>query len=53
MKSSKKEKNGYDLGLFIVHDIVQEHGGTIDVDSRMGHGATFTVIPPAKETETK
>lgn len=38
---------GTGLGLSIVAAIVSEHGGTIDVDSREGEGATFRVAMPA------
>jgi signal transduction histidine kinase len=37
---------GTGLGLYIVHQLVQAHGGTIHVSSRPGHGATFTVGLP-------
>jgi PAS domain S-box-containing protein len=37
---------GLGLGLFVSQNIVQEHGGRIEVDSAVGHGATFTVHLP-------
>jgi signal transduction histidine kinase len=37
---------GSGLGLAIVRTIVTEHGGTVDVRSRLGEGATFTVTLP-------
>jgi signal transduction histidine kinase len=40
--------DGLGLGLFISHNIVAEHGGTIDVHSRLGEGTTFTVWLPAE-----
>ncbi|MHB1390506.1 MAG: ATP-binding protein [Thermoleophilia bacterium] len=40
---------GYGLGLFIVHNVVEEHGGTIEVESDPGRGTTFIVQLPAKE----
>jgi signal transduction histidine kinase len=40
--------SGTGLGLFIAHQNVQDHGGTIEVDSRVREGTTFTVTLPAK-----
>jgi signal transduction histidine kinase len=48
--SSKKHKKGYGLGLFIVHNIVEEHGGSITVDSQPGRGTTFLIKLPLKES---
>ena len=41
--SSKDVGKGSGLGLFIVHDIIESHGGTIIVDSRVGEGTTFII----------
>jgi signal transduction histidine kinase len=38
---------GTGLGLAVADRIVKEHGGRIDVASRIGEGATFTVRLPA------
>ncbi|MEZ5320396.1 MAG: ATP-binding protein [Vicinamibacterales bacterium] len=38
---------GSGLGLSLVHWIVTQHRGTITVESRPGHGTTFTVRLPA------
>lgn len=46
--SGKKNKTGYGLGLFIVHNIVEEHEGTISVVSEPGHGTMFTITLPPK-----
>jgi predicted ATPase/signal transduction histidine kinase len=37
---------GLGLGLYLARSIVESHGGTIRVESRVGHGTTFTVRLP-------
>jgi two-component system, NtrC family, sensor histidine kinase AtoS len=37
---------GLGLGLYLTHNIVEEHGGRIEVESELGQGATFTVWLP-------
>jgi signal transduction histidine kinase len=44
--ASGAAKPGTGLGLFIARSIVEAHGGTIDVASASGHGATFVVELP-------
>jgi two-component system, NtrC family, sensor histidine kinase PilS len=44
--STKPEGTG--LGLALVHRIVQDHGGEIDVRSSPGLGTTFTLTLPAR-----
>lgn len=48
--SGKRDKKGYGLGLFIVHNIVEEHGGSIAVKSEPGRGTVFTITLPAEES---
>ena len=51
--STKPVGMGTGLGLFIVHEIVGQHGGTVTVDSPPGHGALFKVyIPDSKQMES-
>jgi signal transduction histidine kinase len=42
---SSKER-GTGLGLAVVDRIVREHGGRVEVDSREGHGARFSLVFP-------
>ena len=37
---------GLGLGLHVVREIVESHGGTVGVDARPGKGSTFTVTLP-------
>ena len=43
------KSEGLGLGLYITHNIVEEHGGRIEVQSLFGAGATFTVWLPTGE----
>jgi signal transduction histidine kinase len=40
---------GTGLGLSIAHQIAVEHGGSISVESEVGHGTTFVVSLPAAQ----
>lgn len=43
---SATQISGLGLGLYIVKQIVEGHGGRISVESELGHGSTFTVELP-------
>jgi len=38
--------NGTGLGLFVSYGIIQAHHGTIEVNSKINHGTTFTIRLP-------
>ena len=50
-KARTKDKAGSGLGLSIAKWIVETHGGTIRVDSKLGRGTTMTVEFPSDEGE--
>ncbi len=45
-QSDKRKYEGIGLGLPIVKEIVESHGGTITLDSKVGEGSTFTIKIP-------
>lgn len=51
--SAGRRTDGAGLGLSIVDAIARAHGGRIELSSRPGAGATFTLVFPAPTTEAR
>jgi len=50
--TTKDVGHGSGLGLYIVHDIIDMHGGSIRVETREGQGTTFIVWLPGQSIKT-
>jgi signal transduction histidine kinase/DNA-binding response OmpR family regulator len=46
---SSKGHRGTGLGLFVAHNIITQHQGTIHVSSKKGEGAHFRVVLPSEQ----
>ena len=51
--TTKKGKNGTGLGLSISNDIVQAHGGDLNISSEEGKGSTFIIRLPYQQITHK
>lgn len=47
--STKRDARGIGLGLPIVHGIVQNHGGKVEIDSVVGRGTTVSIVFPLRK----
>jgi two-component system phosphate regulon sensor histidine kinase PhoR len=45
-KARARQTGGTGLGLAIVRHVVEGHGGSVDVESELGRGSTFTINLP-------
>lgn len=50
--TTKEVGQGTGLGLYISHEIVKRHDGTIHVQSELGHGTVFTIELPCHRRES-
>lgn len=48
--TTKDVGEGTGLGLSIVHELVERHGGSIEVETELGKGTTFTVTLPRTDS---
>jgi signal transduction histidine kinase len=46
--TTKEVGEGSGMGLAVVHNVVTNHGGRIELNSRLGEGTTFQVFLPAE-----
>ena len=44
--SRSRETGGTGIGLAIASEVIQKHGGAIEVESKLGKGSTFTIRLP-------
>jgi len=47
--NSSTASSAHGLGLAIVRNFIQAHGGRVEVTSHVGSGSTFTVLPPLRQ----
>ena len=47
--TTKEPGKGTGLGMSIAREIIQKHGGNIEVQSQVGKGTEFTIILPVAQ----
>jgi signal transduction histidine kinase len=52
-ENSQSSSEGTGLGLSIVTAITESHAGSIELDSQLGEGATFTLVLPIKKSRNQ
>lgn len=51
--TTREDRGQIGLGLSVVHGIVQQHGGYLEVDSALGTGTRFSIFLPGAKPEIK
>lgn len=51
--TTKDPGTGTGLGLSVSQNIIQQHGGTLEVESTVGLGTTFTISLPIKQRDAQ
>jgi two-component system cell cycle sensor histidine kinase/response regulator CckA len=51
--TTKEQGEGTGMGLSTIHGIIEDHGGTIDVESAPGQGTTFRILFPRCDSQEK
>jgi signal transduction histidine kinase len=51
--AASSSSNHLGLGLYIVREVINAHGGTIQVESSLESGTTFTVRLPRRAQAAK
>ena len=44
--AQKSGPSGAGLGLYLTRRLIEAHGGSIDVESKLGEGTTFSLLLP-------
>lgn len=50
--AQRRSHEGSGIGLALVHELVRLHGGSIQVESELGKGSTFTVFMPFGDAQS-